>query len=86
MRLQNLACPYDHELTFLQKNQAVLIMSFENLNYSYYHEVKVSTKIRPFLYNHLKIRASPIFKSWNFCKNKAGLLRCFENLNYPYYY
>ena len=44
MRPQNLAWS---RADILQKNQAGLILLFENLNYPYYHEVKVPTKMRP---------------------------------------
>ena len=68
----------------LQKKPAGLILLFGNLNYTYYQEVKVPTKIRPFLYNHLKVWPSPTITSWSFRKNKAVLLRYFENLNCHY--
>ena len=81
MQPQNLAWS---RADILQKKPAGLILLFGNLNYPYYHEVKVPTKIRPFLYNHLKVRPSSTVTSWSFRKNKAVLLRYFENLNCHY--
>ena len=52
--------PLWSRVNILQKNQEVLIVPFGNLNYPYYHKVKVSTKIGPFLYSLLKIRPSLI--------------------------
>ena len=46
---------------------------------------KMSTKVRLFLYIHLKIWPAHVITSWNFRKNKTVLLKWFGNLNCFYY-
>ena len=78
--LENLSCPSNHEQKFSQN-----IRQSWKFKLSLLSRGKVSTKIRSFLYIHLKIRPAPIITSWNIRKNKAVLLMWFENLHFPYY-
>ena len=43
----------------------------------------IFSKIREFLWYHLKVWTATIITSWNFCKNIPFLMKPFEHLNCP---
>ena len=61
----------------LQKNQEVLIVPFGNLNYPYYHKVKVHEN-RTISIQSLKDSSFPYITSWTFRKN--SFVEVFWNL------
>ena len=73
-----LNCPYYHEDNYFAKRLRLRLPLLS--------QRKIFTKIRQFLYIHLKIWTAPIITSWNFQKNQAVLLKWLENLNCPCYH
>ena len=79
MWLEHLVCHYYYELKFLRKIRQFWWYHFKLPLLTW---GEVFTKIRPFLYIHLKVWSAPIIMtSWNFRKNAAVLLKWCENLN-----
>ena len=68
MWLQNLSCPYYHELNF-SKNMADFINSIENLHCPNYQEVKLAQKESSFVDATSKFG---LITSWHFAKKKSS--------------
>ena len=81
-KLESLNCAYYHELKLSQK-QGSFIEPIRKFELALLRLASIFSKIREFLWYHLKIWTASNITSWNFCKNIPFLMKPFEHLNCP---
>ena len=85
MPLENLNCPYYHELKYSQKYDRFYEVTWK-LALPLLSQGHIFTKIKQLCWSELKIWATLIITSSNVHKNTPHLMKLLEYLNCPYYH